>query len=311
MGWNKKKLKIQMTKFKVNLNNIPRLFLLFLLIYILFHTFRVFSHSLFFKRPDRLNMIFYGERPVFLSFGFSDNVNYIGFFNNDHQLYLPGGAGRYRIGALGRFVDIEKKPIIYQKTFSSSLSLYVNYYFFSKVNKIYRDVGDEDFFLPKLGPLDLFHLSDRRSNAEFLDRLYLFFFLLNKNRQDFSYISMRSVDKQKTDTIFLENIFGKKYKGYFYQRSLREEGKTIQILYKSYRSALIMTRILEGEGIRVVDLTENDDPMAGCQVIDGGERPSKSALFLQQIFHCRLITASTSSSDIIIKVDDKLSKDWE
>src|SRR3989344_8707562 len=222
MGWNKKKLKIQMTKFKVNLNNIPRLFLLFLLIYILFHTFRVFSHSLFFKRPDRLNMIFYGERPVFLSFGFSDNVNYIGFFNNDHQVYLPGGAGRYRIGALGRFVDIEKKPIIYQKTFSSSLSLYVNYYFFPKINKIYTKSDSEDFFIPKLSPIDIYYLTGRRGNAGFLDRLYLFFLLLlfKKRQKVFSLISMGLFKKKESDRIFWGDVLGKKNKGYFYKNSL-------------------------------------------------------------------------------------------
>ena len=300
-----------MIRLSKKLNSIPRIFILFLALYILFSFSRSFSQSLFIKKPDRLNLIFYGEKSSFLSFGFSDDVNYLGFFDNNAQIYLPGGYGRYRIGAVGRFVDIEKKPIIYQKSFSSALSLYVNYYFFQKINKIYTKSDSEDFFIPKLSPIDIYYLTGRRGNAGFLDRLYLFFLLLDKKRQDFSLISMRPVDKKESDTIFLEDVFGKKYKGYFYQKSLREEGKTVQILYKSYRSALIITRILEGEGISVVDLTRDDEGPDHCQVIENTKKPSQTAFFLRQIFSCQSKVAKTTSSDIIIRIDDKLSELWD
>lgn len=295
-------------------NKILPVFLSLLGIYILFSISRAAVKSYILNKKDRVNIVFYGEHPSIISLGVTDGVNYIGFFDQGSEVYVPGGYGRYKIGALGRLVDIDKKPKVLQKAFSSVLSTYIDFYFYPKKSTIYSfdpPEGGLDFFIPRLSLVDVFFTNNYGTNAGFFDRLNLFITMLDKKRSDFSKLKIKSTPDETGERIFAESRFDKKYQGYFYEKTLREEGKSVQIFYTNYRSATILTRIIEGEGIRVADLSKDEKPPAGCIIKENGKTPSHSAIFLQNILGCRIERGGVEDADIGLFLSEEVEREWE
>ncbi len=297
-------------------NSLIIIFIILVGIYIIFGISRGLYQSMIRNNKDRVNIVFYGPHPSILSLGYTDGVNYIGFFDQGSEVYVPGGYGRYKLGGLGRLVDIEKKPEILQKTFSSVISSYVDFYFYPKKSQIYSfdepDNARREFFIPRLSILDVFFPHNFGSNTSLFDRLHIFITLFDKKRSDFSKLKIKSVTDETGSRIFMESQFDKKYQGYFYEKKLRDEGKSVQILYTNYKSATIVTRIIEGEGIRVADLSQNSHPHnVHCVLQENTDKPSQSAFFLQNIFACKLAKKVVEDAAFVLRLGDSLEKEWE
>lgn len=305
-----------MVKRNIKLNQafVIKLFLIFLVVYLIFVTIRIFANSNFFVKKDRINIIFYGQKSSFVSLGLADDVDYVGFFDNGMKVYVPGGYGRYKVGALGRLADLEKNPKIIQKAFSSMLSAMVDFYFIPIKSPIFfepKDTEVSNFSIPHLSPLDVLLNTKYITNASIVDKLFIFLTMFDKKRSNFSLIKTTNVKKDEDQIIFLEGRFDKKYQGYFYEKTLRDENKSGKIYYSSYKSAKIVSRILEGEGIRIVDLSEAKQKIKNCLVVEADNKISKTAAFLSRYFGCRRVIGNTDKVDIIIKLGDNLEKDWE
>lgn len=281
------------SKLRIGQRSLIKLTIGFICLYLLFRLGKAFKNSLFFSQRDRINIVFYGEKPAFFSFGLADNVHYLGYFNNDFLVFVPGGYGRYRIGSLGKLANLEKKPKIIQSTFSSMISAYVDFYFYPQKAEVYSETASSE-----VGPLTVFKIN-YQTNANFFDRLYLLFLLINKRKGDFSLL--------RTD--LNEEDFFSRYLGYFYQKFLRQERKNLQIDYRNYQNVQVLSRIIEGEGIRVVDLTPVEDAPPNCQIIDN--ILSKTSLFLAKIFDCKISKGDSGVGDIRLILGEKLEKEWE
>lgn len=301
-------------KTAIQTSKLISLFLAFIVLYSAFTLCRFFLQSYIQHKKDRVNVVFYGEHPSIISIGYEDRVNYIGFFDQGSAVYVPGGYGNYKLGALGRLLELEKNPTLLQKTFSSVLSTYIDFYFYPKKSRIYSfdpPPGKQEFFIPRLSLLDVFFTYNYNTNAGFFDRLQLFITMLDKKRTDFSRLVIKSVTDEVGDRIFMESRFDKKYQGYFYEKTLRDEGKSVQILYTNYKSATILTRIIEGEGIRVADLTKNKKPTQQCILQEAQEKPSHAATFLQSILGCKREKGTVEDADILLILGEKLEREWE
>jgi hypothetical protein len=287
-----------------------RLVLGFLLFYLLFLFGKSLKNSLFFSQKDRINVVFYGKESAFLSFGLTDKVHYLAYFSNNILAYVPGGYGRYKIGSLGKLTTLEKKPSIMQKTFSSIISSYVDFYFFPQKSEIYSDIDSnkKKSYVPKLSLSGLLGIN-YKTNANFFDRLFLFILLINKRRGDFSLLNTEFHVDEKNK--FYEEDFFTEYQGYFYQESLRSERKNLQIYYYNYNSMQILSRIIEGEGIRIVDLTPFQPVEKNCRITEKSENISQSANFLAKIFNCKIEKGDTGVGDIRIILGEALEKEWE
>lgn len=284
--------------------------------YFLFICIRSAQQSHLFTTRDRVTVVFYGEHPSVVSIGYSDSVNYIGFFDQGAAVYVPGGYGQYKIGALGKLVELDHKPQILQRAFSSILSSYVDFYFYPKKSTIYSfdepDPSKREFFIPKLSFLDVIFPYHFNTNAGFFDRLHIYISMLHKKRSDFSRLKIRTITDDAGDRIFAESRFDKKYQGYFYEQKLRSESKSVQILYKNYKSAVVLTRIIEGEGIRVSDLSKDvSKGHVGCIINENQEPHSYSALFLKSILHCTLKSGKSDTADIVLDLGEAVEKNWE
>lgn len=316
MECGKTKLKVQNhgSKLKIKQDSLINLFLILLGIYFIFITVRALKDSHFFTKRDRVTAIFYGKRPAFVSLGLSDGVNYVGYFTTEAEVIVPGGYGRYKIGALGRLADLENNPEIMRKTFSSVISAHVDFFFYPRNSPIFSDLGEkgeEDLSLPKLSILDVFFNRRFVTNANLIDRWLIFVRMLNKQRNDFSLITTGSIRQLENQTIFREDRFDKKYQGFFYEKTLRDEGKRVKILYSSYSAAKILSRILDGEGIAVSDLSIIDKPYKECIIRESGSDASKTAVFLISIFDCRRQTGVADDVDIIFIPGEKIEREWE
>src|SRR5689334_15962905 len=96
------------------------LILLILILFIGYLGFRYIGSALTIFKKDRVNIVVYGQNTAFYSIGLSDAGNYIVPFYPDLKIELPGGYGMYRVGAIGKLVELEKKPDILRRSFSQA-----------------------------------------------------------------------------------------------------------------------------------------------------------------------------------------------
>jgi len=270
---------------------------------------RSFVTSAFFRATDRTNIVFYGRDTALYSFGNADGVHYFVTFPPDSKIEVPGGYGRYRVGALYKLVSLERRPELFRRAFSAGIAAGVSYYFYPTKEEIYYGSDMSRDALPFPGMREIFFSN---SNGNFFDRLYIYLQFRLRRTTDFSLIDTRTeiIDDQQ---YFRDDVFAKTYLGYFYHRTLRAEGKTVQLLYTgSYKTAVYVGRIIEGNGIRIVDMTRVDERTAegkDCTIRDA--RPfSGTARELSELFGCSLIEGRGEVSDIIVTLG-RNENDWE
>ncbi len=253
--------------------------------------------SLFFQKKDRLNIIISQETTSYYSIGLNDGVNYFVSFYPDFKVKVPGGYGAYRTGALTKLVSLEKKPDLFRKTYSMETKSRVDFYFYpsalSLEGSIYFGSEANNFSLPKF-----YMILFGSSNARFFDRLFIYSQLFGKTKGQFKILTPG-------------NDFFDTYQGIFYKQTYRSEEKSVQILYsKSYETAQAVSQILEGEGIRVVDLSAQANEKERCEIVEDGKDYSHTAIDLASFFDCSLVKGKTDAYDIIVKLGEK-EKDWE
>jgi hypothetical protein len=231
---------------------------------------------------------------------------------NDWKILVPGGYGYYKVGALGKLAQLEKDIDLIPRAFSSVYSSKMDYYFISNKSDIYIDLikNNDDATIGNLNFFKNVFFGEYRTNANLLDKIYIFFSLAPKRRTDFSNIDLETcLDKEG---VIKEDLCMKKYQGYFYQKYLRSDQKNIQLYYKSYSSASMLSRILEGEGVRVVDysLNESKDPSNSCEVIESSTNHSQTAKYLRDTFKCELNIGEVNIADIRFTIGSELEKKW-
>lgn len=265
------------------------------------------SSSLYFQKKDRINIVFYGEKTRYYSLGRLDGVHYYLSLFPDVKVKVPGGYGNYRVGGLGKLVKLEKNPDLIRRTFSVTTASTVDRYFYTGSSEIFygKDGADmEDFTFPAFAEVFL-----TRTNANIFDKLFIYSAFLGKRKNQFSPIEYKSsigVDEE----FFQDKDFAKKYQGFLYNRIYRKEQKTVQIFYQdSYKTAFFLSKVIEGDGIRVSDLSQREIPTGRCEVIEEANAFSQSAKDLAVFFSCDLKKGKTESSDIIMKLGS-LEKEW-
>jgi len=294
----KKNLKFKISNFKFHFIAIP-------LLLIVFSVFvaRTIRTSVFLKNKDRVNVVFYGKESQFYSLDRTGELNYFISFYPDLKVTVPGGYGQYRLGALTKLVNLEKKPEMIRKTFSFMSSSFVDLYFYPKTTEIYFGKNNNTtIFFPKIT-----NILSLKSNANLFDRIYLLTVFLRKSIIKFTQISDFAQD---LDDDFKADQFAKDYQGNFYEKTYRKEGLNIQITYtNSYKTASSLSQIIEGEGIRVADINQEKND-GNCSLVISTKKTTETAKIMQSFFNCRLVIGDTGPYDIIFKLGNK-EREWE
>jgi len=277
---------------------------------LLFILISQFISSAFFLTNDRINILFYSQIPVYFSFDKNAEVHYATSFQSEGRVAIPGGYGEYRLGGIGKLVMIEKNPDLLNKSFSRITGSMLNYYFYPNTDTVYYGIND-GIHLPSW--TDIF-LSN--SNANIFDRVYVWFQFMGKRDTSFEEIRIKKI--QSGDKILLSDAtFAEQYLGFFYQKKLRKENKTVQILYgSSYVAATNISRIIDGEGMRVVDIdtsfkSEARSSKSTCEVTENtGSSFSQTAVKIASFFHCDLLKGKGRVSDIVLELGS-IEEVWE
>ncbi len=272
----------------------PSIFPVILGIILIYFLIKNISGSVFLKNKDRINVVFYSQNTGFFSLSKHD-VNYLINFPAAVEVLVPGGYGKYKVGAVGKLISLENKPDLFKKVFSGATSSFVDLYFHPGKTEIYYENFDRSG-LPKIGEILL-----SKSNANLLDRLFLLSKLVDRNQSNYKIISL---DKD----LFDQDQFNKDFQGSFYKKSYRNIGSNVQIIYtKSYSTAYFLSQIINGEGVRVVDLSQAEENIRGCQIIT--KKIDLVGQALSDFFGCQIKLEETTVSDIILKLGS-LEKDW-
>ncbi|NMB84257.1 hypothetical protein GYA28_03115 [Candidatus Roizmanbacteria bacterium] len=268
--------------------------------------FRELRSSFFFKSRDRINVFFYGQNTLFYSVSLKKDIDYVVSYPSDLKVLVPGGFGYYRLGGLGKLVDLEHKQSLYRRTFSVISSTTADFYFYpAKVEVYYDNAKDKRSFVPGLTRFFF-----NKSNANFLERAYLYYTFINKPVKQFRQLESLPVKQVDGDKALDEERFSQLSMGNFYEKRLRSEKANVQILYtKSEKNAYLISLPIEGQGIKVVDLSYTSSEGEKCQVIEAVGSNLKSAEFISEAFHCPIIRQPVEGYDIIFKLGS-LEKDW-
>lgn len=297
MAYHKKTIQFLISKSSV-------IIITFFLICLSYYLFKTITSSVFLKDRDKVNVVFYGEGTRFYSLD-RKNVNYLMSFSNSVKVVVPGGYGQYKVGAIGKLASLEKKPEIIGRTFSATTSTLADLYFFQKKTQIYYDNLNLRWS-PNFKEIFL-----TNSNANLIDRIFLYYIFSTNNRETFQIIDLKPFESGGNNSAFDYNSFYKKFQGSFFQRSYRDYDINVQVMYStSYRTAQLIGQMIEGEGIRVVDLSNQGRSIKGCLLItDKNTAITKAYLRLADFFKCKTRIGETTVSDIILELGD-LEKDW-
>jgi len=293
-----------MSKVKSKSQNSKVIILIFLSICLFYYLFKSITSSVFLKGRDKVNVVFYGEEARFYSLD-RKNVNYLLTFSNLVKVVVPGGYGEYKVGAVGKLASLEKKPDIIRKTFSAATSTLVDLYFYQKKTTIYYDNSN----LKQTPSFMKIFLTN--SNTNLVDKLFLFYIFSSNNKESFQIVDLSPFESGGNNNIFDYDSFYKKFQGSFFQKAYRNYDINVQITYtKSYKTAQLIGQMIEGEGIRVVDLSDQGNNLSKCLLVSNKE-VSKSKTFLQlaDFFKCRTQIGETIVSDIILELGD-LEEEW-
>lgn len=275
---------------------------------------RAIRPSLAFTNKDRITILLYGVKPVVISLGIEDSVHYKLSFDNSTRIYVPGGYGVYSIGGLSKLAQLEQDHDLLQRTFSSMISTHVDYYFYPKNVKIYNTDYTQDFSPTKRAILSAIFSPSVKSNVRFMDKAYLFFMILQKRKIDFIELKTNFYETNNDDVFFSSRAFFKAYQGFFYKKRVRMDDKTIQIVYNANgMGAAHLSRVLEGEGMRVVDIMKSDSVIKKCKVVY--DISTQEILYTVRIlagrFGCQIQMDNLDGSDIQFFIDDHMTKIWE
>jgi hypothetical protein len=263
-------------------------------LFVLFFIFSQLQQSILFNHRDRINLVIYDKNPIMYSIGTVDNVHYKMEFDPQTSLIIPGGYGTYKMKSMGELARLDNKPVIIQKAFSSLMSSTIHFYFYNKPNS-----NDRDSIFTKI----MFY----QSNVSLLNRLLLAAMVSQKRQSDFSLIRIDT--DTPPDTSIEENLFNL-YQGYFYQNDLRAENRNIQLVYHTRSSISTISRILEGDGMRVVDISYHDEVGKGCTVLSNSKAPSTEHYFAVQ-YKCIIKHGDTGGQDMVIELGSDIEKEWE
>ncbi len=282
------------------------IFISFVVIFLLYYLIKSITGSVFLKGRDKINVVFYGENTRFYSLD-RKNINYLLSFPNLVKVIVPGGYGEYKVGAVGKLASLEKKPEIIRKTFSAMTATLIDLYFYPKKIIVYhQDISNSN----EAHTFKEIFLTN--SNASLIDRLFLsIYFFTTNQKEDYQTINLKPFELGHNNAIFDYNSFYKKFQGSFFQKTYRNYDINVQIVYtKSYQTALLLSQMIEGEGIRVVDLSSQNKSIKGCQLITNKAiSATKTFERLADFFKCSLKIGETTVSDIILVLGD-LEKDW-
>jgi hypothetical protein len=260
--------------------------------------------SLFFSQKERINIVIFENGARFYSLDKKGEISYFLYLPADIRVLVPGGYGSYRIGGLPKLVTLEKNPELLKNALSLTTGSIIDFYFYPNNNNIFYGFSEKDnILLPSIKQLFFY-----QSRANFFDRLYLVFYFFKTSPRKF--ISL-SFTYDKPTKKFLNKDFFEKHQGIFYKPNLRQEGKNVQIIYsQSYSTATAIGDILEGEGIRVNDFSQETKKGDNCQVIESSKSHSLTAIQIAVFFNCQLSFGETSPYDIIFKLNN-IEKSFE
>lgn len=277
----------------------------FLLFYFFFKVLSLFSNSLFFSHPARMNVIVYGPSTTYYSLDSQDKQNYSIQFDPEVKVDVPGGYGQYRVGSLGKLVTLEKDPDIFKKAFSKTTTTFVHYYFYQNNDDIYYDEVIEEKIKPSLRNLLL-----SMSNASFLDRIYLTIILNNVSENYTKIRYQKETNDALNDVLFQDKSFIQDSIGLLYNNEYRGEKQSVQVLYRqNYNTANSISSLLEGNGIRVSDISKNT-AINDCRVMIGEIEPSQTAEDISKYFSCPIVKGKTDVYDILFVLGEK-EEEWE
>ena len=257
--------------------------------------------SLFITKPERINLLFLNQNPTLLSLSTVGESNYYLNLYPDLKLNVPGGYGDYRVGALVKLSQLEKDSGIISRAIGGSTFTFLNYYFYpNNIQTYFGKIPTSKF------NLNLKNIIFNKSNASFFDKAYLLIKILGVQNNNFIKLSAFEKINNNKDLVFDSERFAEEYNGLFFQHTYRDERKSVQILYtNNYNSADIIAKILENNGIRVVDISKTDKTDKNCRVFEKAKKYSLTSKNISTYLDCKLVNSDTEISDIVIFLGHK------
>lgn len=273
---------------------IVRFGILIVLLYASFVIFNDLRTSLFFKTEGRYTLLIYDRFPYVLSMDFSKKYHTLIILQHNVEEKIPGGYGKYRIGALGKLAYLENDFTLVNRAVSSLIMAPIQGSIIAFHPELYHD-DNSDLISFNLNFRHLF-LMNYKSNISFFNRLFI---LMESYK-------IENVPDRYEIIYDVNGLVGR-----LYDETFRSENRTVQLIYNNYSSANELANIFNGYGIQVVDISKSlTTQRERCYIVEEGSYHSRTAEFIGAYLGCKLGFGETDISDIIVSLDEQIEKNW-
>ncbi|MEI6327212.1 MAG: hypothetical protein WCO78_03790 [Candidatus Roizmanbacteria bacterium] len=273
---------------------IAGLSLLFIIITVL--VWRSYQNSLFVLDRNRILVgVWLGDESYVLSLPKESGQNHILWYPPSQEVTIPGGLKNYRLGALSKVAQLESDPRLYTKAMSQLSGIPLERTFYKNTQEVYY--GDNQIH-ESISEIT----SQVRSSVWGLEGGSLWDKL-------FIYQKLGSLRSSNTELY----IKLKPDKANLYDRIFRNEKQLVQMTYPGTpATAMFLSQLLEGIGIRVSDIGAYSNPVAKqCIVTEKTHTQSKTAAYITEYFGCAYKTGDTGLYEIQFALGSDTIEEWK
>lgn len=269
-----------------------------LIIIVLAFTFKeTYSKSLYVRKNSRVYVgVWLGKDAYVVSISQNIGQSHLLYYPPEQEVVIPGGLKTYKIGALGKVAQLTGDNKLFKKALSQISSLPIDESLYLDKNEVYYEGSKVEE--RSIGSI----ASEMRSSLWSLKGTTL----LNKVFLYQKLGSMRGSNtelyvKLKPDPVGM------------YDREFRREKRLVQMIHSNtLDTAVFLSKLLEGVGIRVSDI--GSQPLSGdggeCQVIERDSEQSATSRYIAEYFGCTYRQGDTGLYEVQFILSKRLVDEW-
>ncbi len=256
---------------------------------------RSYHSSLFALDRNRILVgIWLGDQAYVLSLPKESGQYHVLWYPPSQEVTIPGGLKKYKLGALAKVAHLESDLRLYTKAMSQLSGIPLDRTLYKDTEEVYYDDPQTEKSVSEVSSNIKSSLWTLKG-ASFWDKLFLY--------QKIG--TMRSSNtelyiKLKPDKV---NLF---------DRIFRNEKRLVQMTYPDTAgTAMFLSRLLEGIGIRVSDIgAYNGAVSKTCIVTEKTGSRTKTAAYITEYFGCQYQNGDTGLYEIQFTLGSDTIGEW-
>lgn len=278
---------------------------LFLILFIgALYVFREISTSAFLSPRERITVGIYDQIPYIFSYDKKSNLGTVVYYNPDVQVQVPGGYGWYKVGSVQLLAHIENKTAgLLNRTFANLSGVPVDWVIYRNAKDVISGEMPDflTYFMQNRELPTLFSKNFAQTTQNLIDKI-LISHVLSSSPERLIVVDAREDYVTRDGTrYYTQEKLDSHLKGYLYQKNASENAAKVQIFATKgqYKGALLIARLIEGMGIKVLSVDQVASTAGSACVFQFDEPGRQIADVLHTYFPCTQKKGSDSTNVVM------------